>query len=100
MSEKLKQKIMEFVALAKECPESLQAKCFELLFADHLQQLRPKVASLVEDAKPSKPTGDDAKKGGEDRKASQQAEAALPTRSANWSCGVPRKRLSTARAKC
>ncbi len=76
MSEKLKQKIMEFVALAKECPESLQAKCFELLFADHLQQLRPKVASLVEDAKPSKPTGDDAKKGGEDKKASQQEDIA------------------------
>jgi hypothetical protein len=30
----------------------------------------------VEDAKPSKPTGDDAKKGGEDKKASQQEDIA------------------------
>ena len=74
MSEKLKQKIMEFVALAKECPESLQAKCFELLLADHLQQLRPKVASVVEDTKPPKPTSNEAKKGSEDKTASQQED--------------------------
>ena len=40
MPEKLKQKITEFVALAKECPENLQEKCFELLLADHLNGLR------------------------------------------------------------
>ena len=76
MSDKLKQKIMEFVALAKECPENLQAKCFELLLADHLQQLRPKVVSIGEDTKPPKPTGDETKKGDEDKKASQQEDIA------------------------
>jgi hypothetical protein len=76
MSEKLKQKIMEFVALAKECPESLQAKCFELLLADHLQQLRPKVATVGEDTKPPRLTGDEVKKGNGDKKASQQEDIA------------------------
>src|SRR5712692_3831534 len=76
MSEKLKQKIMEFVALAKDCPENLQEKCFELLLADHLQQLRPKAPSVVEDAKQPKPTGDEDKKKGEDKKKPQQEDIA------------------------
>lgn len=42
MSDKMKEKIAEFVALAKACPENLQEKCFELLLADHLEQLRAK----------------------------------------------------------
>lgn len=76
MSEKLKQKIMEFVALAKECPENLQEKCFELLLADHLQQLRPKAPSVVEVAKQPKPIGDEDKKEGEDKKTPQQEDIA------------------------
>lgn len=74
MSEKLKQKIMEFVALAKDCPENLQEKCFELLLGDHLQQLRPKAPSEVEDAKPPKRPGDEDKKKGEDKKTPQQED--------------------------
>jgi hypothetical protein len=42
MSDKLKQKILEFVALAKDCPENLQEKCFEVLLADYLQQSKSK----------------------------------------------------------
>jgi hypothetical protein len=42
MSDKLKQRISEFVALAKDCPENLQEKCFELLLNDYLQQTKPK----------------------------------------------------------
>lgn len=42
MPETLKQKVLEFVAIAKECPEPLQAKCFELLLSDYLAQQRPK----------------------------------------------------------
>ena len=45
MSDKLQQKIAEFVALAKECPENLQSKCFEVLLADYLQQSKVKGAS-------------------------------------------------------
>jgi hypothetical protein len=76
MSEKLKQKIMDFVAIAKECPENLQEKCFELLLADHLQQLRPKVASTGEDTKPPKSTGDEGNKETENKKTSQQEDIA------------------------
>lgn len=36
MSDKLKQKVLEFVAIAKECPENLQEKCFELLLSNYL----------------------------------------------------------------
>lgn len=39
--ESLKQKVMEFVAIARECPEPLQEKCFELLLSDYLAHQRP-----------------------------------------------------------
>lgn len=78
MSEKLKQKIMEFVALTKDCPENLQEKCFELLLADYLQQLRPKAPSVAEDAKQPKHTSDEDKKEREDKdkKTPQQEDIA------------------------
>jgi hypothetical protein len=76
MSEKLKQKIMEFAALAKDCPENLQEKCFELLLADHLQQLRPKTPSDAEDGKQKKTTGDEDKKESEDKKTPRQEDIA------------------------
>lgn len=76
MSEKLKQKIVEFVALAKDCPENLQEKCFELLLADYLQQLRPKAPGVAEDAKQPKLTGDEDKKEGEGKKTPQQEDIA------------------------
>lgn len=75
MSEKLKQKIVEFVALAKDCPENLQEKCFELLLADYLQQLRPKALGVAEEAKQPK-LGDEDKKVGEDKKTPQQEDIA------------------------
>jgi hypothetical protein len=34
----LKQSILELAAIAKECPDSLQEKCFELLLMDFLQK--------------------------------------------------------------
>lgn len=76
MSEKLKQKIMEFVALTKDCPENLQEKCFELLLADYLEQLHPKAPSVAEDAKLPKLTRDEDKKEGEDKKTPQQEDIA------------------------
>lgn len=39
MSDKIKEKVLEFVSIAKECPENLQEKCFELLFTQYLNQL-------------------------------------------------------------
>jgi len=45
MSDKLKQKIAEFVAIAKDCPENLQPKCFEVLLDDYLQQTHAKRTS-------------------------------------------------------
>ena len=76
MSEKLKQKIVEFVALTKDCPENLQEKCFELLLADYLQQLRPKAPSEAEVAKQPKFTSDEDKKEGESQKTPQQSDIA------------------------
>ena len=76
MSEKLKQKIEEFVALSKDCPENLQEKCFELLLADYLQRLRPKTPDVAEDAKQPKLTSDEDKKEGEDKKTPQQEDIA------------------------
>jgi hypothetical protein len=68
MPEKLKQKIMEIVSIAKDCPDNLQEKCFELLLADHLQQRRPKAPSGGEDGKHPEHAGDESKKEGEDNK--------------------------------
>jgi hypothetical protein len=62
MSEKLKQKIMEFVTLAKECPDNLQEKCFELLLNDHLQGLRQKTPKETGDEKGEKRRSDEEKK--------------------------------------
>jgi hypothetical protein len=76
MSEKLKQKIVEFVALTKDCPENLQEKCFELLLADYLQQLRPKALGVAENVKQSKLTNDEDKQEGEDKKTPQQEDIA------------------------
>lgn len=76
MSEKLKQKIMEFIALTKDCPENLQEKCFELLLADYLQQLRPKTPGVAENTKQPTLTSDEDKKEGEDKKTPQQEDIA------------------------
>jgi hypothetical protein len=32
----IKKRVLEFAAIAKECPENLQTKCFELLLSDYL----------------------------------------------------------------
>jgi len=37
MSNKLKEKVLEIASIAKECPENLQEKCFELLLQDYLE---------------------------------------------------------------
>ena len=44
MADNLKQKIQQFVALSKECPENLQEKCFELLLSSYLENTKPKVS--------------------------------------------------------
>lgn len=39
MTDKIKEKVLDFAAIAKECPENLQVKCFELLLSHYLGQL-------------------------------------------------------------
>jgi hypothetical protein len=74
MAEKLKQKIMEFVALAKECPENLQEKCFELLLADHLDRLREKSPGDAQTGKGKKSDDDAEKKDGGEKKTARQED--------------------------
>ena len=78
MSDELKRKILEFVILAKECPENLQEKCFELLLADHLQNLRQKIHISNVDAKQSDPNVvDEEMKEGEDKITPQQEDISI-----------------------
>ena len=76
MSEKLKNKIEEIVALTKVCPENLQEKCFELLLTDFLQQHHPKVSNATEVTKQAKSDSDESTKNGEDKKTPQQEDIA------------------------
>ena len=68
MSDKLKQKIAEFVALAKDCPENLQEKCFSSLLDDYLQQIRSKRSSGATEEKQAGAGGDADKKADTDKK--------------------------------
>ena len=40
MGETLKEKVLEFIAVARDCPEPFQVKCFELLLSDYLAYQR------------------------------------------------------------
>lgn len=57
MNDKIKEKVLESMKIAKDCPENLQEKCFELVLSFYLGQLesKPKGASVVtpEEAKAS-----------------------------------------------
>jgi hypothetical protein len=45
MSDDLKERVLEIVSIAKECPENLQPLCFELLLRDYLEgRQRPAAA--------------------------------------------------------
>lgn len=68
MSDKLKQKIAEFVALAKDCPENLQEKCFAVLLDDYLQQTRTKRSSGAAEEKQAGAGADADKKADTDKK--------------------------------
>lgn len=73
MSEKLKQKIIEFVAIAKDCPENLQEKCFELLLEDHLKQLHCKSPGGFDDTQQPKLARDENTKD-DDKKTPKQED--------------------------
>lgn len=51
MTDKIKEKVLEFAAIAKECPENLQVKCFELLLSHYLDQLSTKLEKKQEEKK-------------------------------------------------
>lgn len=73
MPETIKQKIHEFIAITKECPEPLQVKCFELLLSDYLAQQRTK--SSEKDKKPAeKESGPQEQITGKDAKKTAQQE--------------------------
>ncbi len=73
MPDELKGKIKEFVALAKDCPENLQEKCFELLLDDYLRQTRPKGPIHEDEVKQAGPDGATPKKE-EDKKKPRQED--------------------------
>lgn len=54
---KLKIKVLEFVNIAKECPENLQVVCFELLLKQYLESLAPKVQIMPDSTSAFDATG-------------------------------------------
>jgi hypothetical protein len=42
MSDKIREKVLESVRIAKECPDNLQEKCFEVVLLHYLSQLESK----------------------------------------------------------
>lgn len=65
MTDKIKEKVLEFAGIAKECPENLQVKCFELLLSHYLNQLSVKIEKKHEEKKdePSPPAVDKSSEG-------------------------------------
>lgn len=74
MPETLKQKVLEFVAIAKECPEPLQVKCFELLLSDYLAHDRPKSGDKQKKTAESKETTPEEQTGEKEAKNTVQQE--------------------------
>lgn len=68
----IKQKIAEFVGLAKECPENLQEKCFAVLLDDYLQQIRNKRSSGSAEERQAGAAADAGKKADTDKKDEPQ----------------------------
>lgn len=76
----LKEKVLELAAIAKECPENLQAICFELLLKNHLDSVSPKqkVTRSDEIGKPAPGT----EKPAPDSKTDQDRKPLTPEESA------------------
>jgi len=74
MTDTLKQKVLEFVAITKECPEPLQIKCFELLLADYLAHQRPRAAEKDKKSEDKKELGSEEKTEDKAAKKSVQQE--------------------------
>lgn len=47
LSNNLKADVLEIAAIAKECPDGLRDKCFELLLSHYLKQLEPENEQLI-----------------------------------------------------
>jgi hypothetical protein len=75
MAETLKQKLQEFVTVARECPEPFQVKCFELLLSDYLASQRSSSREKEKKAPEKKETVEEEKKiEKEAKKATQQED--------------------------
>ncbi len=69
---KLKDKVLEIAGIAKECPENLQAICFELLLRHHLDSLAPRSPKPTPQATPEPETPKEEKKQTVEEAASSQ----------------------------
>lgn len=74
MPDTLKQKVLEFVSIAKECPEPLQVKCFELLLSDYLAHQRTKPGEKEKKAAEVKATASEEQAGEKEAKKTAQQE--------------------------
>lgn len=79
MPNTLKQKIVEFVAIAKECPDPFQLKCFELLLSDYLSYQRPMAGEKDKKVEDKKDRISEETKGEKEGKKSAQQEDILET---------------------
>ncbi len=57
MSEEVKAKVVEFVEIAKMCPDNLQEKCFEILLNSYMQSLRGQAPQIAPAEVSSQPDG-------------------------------------------
>ena len=65
MPHDLKERVLEIVSIAKECPENLQPLCFELLLRDYLGGAeRPAALPAADRQRPQSPTVDEQPGGG------------------------------------
>ena len=69
---KLKDKVLEIAEIAKECPENLQAICFELLLRHHLKSISPKPGKpAIQESAESKLPAEEKKQTVEESASSQ-----------------------------
>lgn len=74
MTDKMKEKILEFANVAKECPENLQVKCFELLLSHYLDQLSGKPEKKQDGTKEGKPSTENEEQNLKETKKSDQED--------------------------
>ncbi len=72
MADDIKDKVKEFAAIAKECPENLQEKCFELLLSNHLAGVKAPKGTPMAKPIPETTEEDEDAPGGNGETATQE----------------------------